>query len=268
MSSQPARIHQIDGLRAIASILVVIHHSGLAALGTKIIDSGNIFWGQFLYTIGSSGVEMFFLLSGVVLLRGYLRKGRKMDAILYVKRRVERLWPPYLVAWLFAGPVILLTSMHPPWWVENANLPDFNLVSWFSQIGIIYFGSSSFNFAWWSLTIEIVFYLLVPVIIWGRRILESFNGNGDWVLFFLSILVGVSWNFMNTDFLPMTIAYLFQYGISFMGYLAKRDLTARQSGLPSLPVLSCFWLHLPSLNQYQCCLGLFYFGVVALVSKP
>ena len=211
---------------------------------------------------------MFFLLSGVVLLRGYLRKGRSMETMVYMKRRVERLWPPYLFAWLIAGIVIFLLGLYPTWWVEGSNLPEFSMTSWFAQLGIIYFGDSSFNFAWWSLTVEIVFYLLVPIVIWGKRLLYMFNDKGDLVLFFISILIGFSWNFMDTKFLPDIVAYLFQYGVSFMGgiVLAKRDLSQKYSLIATFIglVVLLFAFANPEIN-IQAAWGLFYFGLVAWI---
>lgn len=159
------RFHQLDGLRAIAATLVVLHHAGVASVAQSLSELGNRYPAELLKTLTSSGVELFFVLSGVVLLRPYLRSRRPMNSPSYFNRRIQRLWPPFLAAWVLAGIVVFLMARYPTWWTRTAGLPDFTVWGWVSQIGIIYVGKAAYNFAWWSLTIEVLFYLLVPLLV-------------------------------------------------------------------------------------------------------
>lgn len=159
------RFHQLDGLRAIAATLVVLHHAGAASVAQSLSERGHPYLAELLKTLTSSGVELFFVLSGVVLLRPYLRSRRPMDPLTYFSRRLQRLWPPFVAAWVLAGIVVFLMTRYPTWWTRTAGLPDFTVLGWVSQIGIIYFGKAAYNFAWWSLTIEVLFYLLVPLLV-------------------------------------------------------------------------------------------------------
>jgi peptidoglycan/LPS O-acetylase OafA/YrhL len=83
----------------------------------------------------------------------------------YFRRRAQRLWPPYVAAWLLAGMTIAVTTAWPTWWSTSAYLPTFNWGTWLGQVFIINWWSMPFNFAWWSLTVEISFYAILPLLI-------------------------------------------------------------------------------------------------------
>src|SRR5687768_11280377 len=89
------RVHALDGLRAVAISLVVVHHLGLGQLAVVLRRNDLWAWGAFAETVGTSGVELFFVLSGLVLGAPYLRGERTFHAGDYLRRRVVRLFPPY-----------------------------------------------------------------------------------------------------------------------------------------------------------------------------
>ena len=162
---QAPRLHALDGVRAVAASLVALHHLGATNAAIKLSETGHTIAGSLLFGVTAGGVELFFVLSGVVLARPYLRGNRPMNPSKYFSRRVYRLFPPFLVAWLFAGLSIYLATNFPTWWTQTENLPTFNLLDWLKQIGILYWGSTLYNNAWWSLSTEVVFYLIFPVLI-------------------------------------------------------------------------------------------------------
>ena len=84
------RFHFLDGLRGIASIMVLCHHSVTSNI-VKFINYIKIpFLGEYFTNFTQSGVDLFFVLSGVVLLRPYLRKQREFRTGPYFKRRFWR----------------------------------------------------------------------------------------------------------------------------------------------------------------------------------
>ena len=93
-SSEPARIHSLDGLRGVASVVVLVLH---VAMMLEL-------WGPSApYSLipGTPAVIVFFVLSGVVLSIGplsRLRAGRPYDWIAYYPRRVVRLCVPLFAA--------------------------------------------------------------------------------------------------------------------------------------------------------------------------
>jgi peptidoglycan/LPS O-acetylase OafA/YrhL len=102
MSTNPAqqdRYHFLDGIRGIAASMIVLHHafsSNIAAALTKMHLHA---LGFLLQTVTGSGVNLFFVLSGVVLLRPYLRGQRKFKTLDYFWRRLKRIYPPTSSLW-------------------------------------------------------------------------------------------------------------------------------------------------------------------------
>ena len=160
-----ARLHSLDGLRAIAACLVVAHHMGIASLSMQWRDQGHPFAANLLAGFTGSGVELFFTLSAIVLTRPYISGERKLKLGTYATRRIERLLPPFFAAWLVAGLVIYASTAFPTWQTVSSGAPAFTLRDWLSQIGIVYWGPHPFNVTWWSLAVEVAFYILVPVFI-------------------------------------------------------------------------------------------------------
>jgi len=153
--------------------LVVLHHLGVSSFAQALVKNGYTWVGRILGSFTASGVELFFVLSGVVLLRPYLRDGRRMDIAHYCWRRIVRLYPPFFVAWLLSGLSVWLVWTYPTWWSQVSALPVFDLMDWIQQSGIMYFGNRAHNFAWWSLTVELMFYVCAPAIV----ILIAFTKN-------------------------------------------------------------------------------------------
>ena len=67
------RFHQIDGLRALAVLIVVSLHGLIGRVVIYLGEKGHVLASDFLRYFFNSGVELFFVISGVVLLRPYLR---------------------------------------------------------------------------------------------------------------------------------------------------------------------------------------------------
>ncbi|QEH38543.1 Acyltransferase family protein [Aquisphaera giovannonii] len=165
------RISELDGLRAIAASLVVMHHFIMNAVEGRLQSMGQEGVGRMVAGFTASGVELFFVLSGAVLLRPYFRQGKPVRVVRYAERRVVRLWPPYFGAWLLAGLAVWLATEYPTWWTRASALPTFAARDWLQQLPIVYLGNNLYNFAWWTLTVECVFYLIAPFLgMIGQRV--------------------------------------------------------------------------------------------------
>lgn len=154
---------ELDGIRGIACLQVVLLH---CAVG--LTDALHPTINSFLTTIVSSGVDLFFVLSGFLIV-GILfdnRKSRNYFRVFW-SRRALRIFPvyflllaTYLVALSIRGPILnlwLLKDTMPPWtyamFVQNyAMAENGNLGSYW--VGIT-----------WSLAIEEQFYLVVPLLV-------------------------------------------------------------------------------------------------------
>jgi peptidoglycan/LPS O-acetylase OafA/YrhL len=94
----PGHIARLDGLRAIAVLLVLAVH---ALVGIQALSIGRVF------TFGWTGVDLFFALSGFLITR-ILLKSREDAGYFksFYARRVLRIWPLYFVVLALAFLVV------------------------------------------------------------------------------------------------------------------------------------------------------------------
>ncbi|MEY2423409.1 MAG: hypothetical protein QOI95_3476 [Acidimicrobiaceae bacterium] len=162
------RSANLDVLRAVAALAVLAGHSYLLS-GSYIAptDRNPV---RLLINNGAAGVWLFFALSGYLITLPFIRAllaGTELPSLrVFATRRIARIFPAYLVA--FA--IVLLLGVAPGvsvrWWqipVHAALLH--NLVPGEEQA--IFFAS-------WTLTLEVVFYVFVPLVaIMLRRVHPS-----------------------------------------------------------------------------------------------
>ncbi|HZH32617.1 MAG TPA: acyltransferase, partial [Pyrinomonadaceae bacterium] len=97
-----SRLKSIDALRGVAALAVVVYH---AATALEVLPS-NALWFRIVYAVpsrGHLGVALFFVISGFCIhlrwAKQYAQTGeRRLDFGNFWKRRLFRLYPPYLVA--------------------------------------------------------------------------------------------------------------------------------------------------------------------------
>lgn len=165
---QKQRIAVLDGLRALAIMMVMLRHAVRAFwpdMTQPFMPIGPTDMGYFFIN-GWIGVDLFFVLSGFLitsqLLGSYSRSADgRMNIGLYAKRRFFRIAPVYYF-------VLILTvlSLFPyfPYPESDENLGwRFFYHLFFMQD---YF-PSDLNVVFWTLAVEIKFYLLAPFILMG-----------------------------------------------------------------------------------------------------
>ena len=144
----------LDGVRAIAVLLVLVYH----------------FWPQYLPG-GMIGVDIFFVISGYLITALLLREGAytgKMDIVSFWVRRLRRLVPAFALLTLVVGSLALLVGGDAQVGLGRQILGAFTYSSNWLLIwaGNDYFTQTSpelmTNF--WSLAVEEQFYLVWPVV--------------------------------------------------------------------------------------------------------
>lgn len=157
---QPAQefVPQIDGLRFVAIVSVVLYHmQGFADV--RLAPSGAATnWLQALLAQGHYGVPLFFALSGYILGRPFLGE-RTVSLKSYFLRRLTRLEPPYFVCLLLIFALKLWSTD-----ISFAALSLHLLASLAYLHGLIYGTASEINGVAWSLEVEWQFYLLAPLL--------------------------------------------------------------------------------------------------------
>ncbi|HEX8830257.1 MAG TPA: acyltransferase, partial [Longimicrobium sp.] len=158
-------IPEVDGLRFVAIALVVLFHVGVY-VGTRhgfAPSAPAHSWLGRIAVQGKHGVQLFFILSGFILgvpfAARWLANGPKVELRRYFLRRVTRLEPPYLLAMLGLGALLVLTGRYP----SDTVLP--HLAASLGYVHTLVYGRESLvNSVAWSLEVEIQFYLLAPLL--------------------------------------------------------------------------------------------------------
>lgn len=149
-----------DGLRGIAVLSVVAVHG----VSIARVDGAEI--GPWLWPFGAGnlGVDLFFVLSGFLLTRSWYSIRKRRGTILasareYLRRRALRILPAY-----WASLAILIPLRVPEFFTSIDGLGKFGLLVTVQQFMVPKL-SWEVNAPIWSLTTEIHFYVLLPLIL-------------------------------------------------------------------------------------------------------
>lgn len=174
------RIDDIEILRAIAILLVVVHHASdnLFTWSSPLLEQFYIFFG------GGSGVDLFFVISGFVITRSlypHLRlQGSTTDFFRYsIKFWIKRAWRLLPSAWLWLLLTVIITLVFNKSGAfgsfkagyESA-LAAFFQVANFRFADVFGVREPGASFVYWSLSLEEQFYLILPFLIFfsGKRL--------------------------------------------------------------------------------------------------
>ncbi|WFE64879.1 acyltransferase [Micromonospora sp. WMMD714] len=152
-SPASSRLPSLTGLRWIAAMLVFGYHAGTMRIVAQPDAKAVVDW---LFTLGLSGVQFFFILSGFVLVWSARDGDRRRD---FWRRRLAKIYPNHVLTWAAALLVM--------WWfadpvVPRAALENLFLVqAWDPTPGYFY----SINNVSWSLSCELFFYLCLPLVL-------------------------------------------------------------------------------------------------------
>lgn len=154
-----SKLDTLTSIRFIAAALIVIGHAhntfGSAGIATT-------------FALGQ-GVSIFFVLSGFILTYNYSdRLSSRKEIFEFFLARFARLWPLHIVAILL---LILLVPINSAGYLPNGHkgiaiLANIFLVQSWSPIKAL---SLSLNGVAWSISVELFFYLWLPVLLFKWR---------------------------------------------------------------------------------------------------
>lgn len=148
---EPRRIDSLDGLRAIAILIVLLGHAARAT------DAPAFLWP--LRDLGISGVYLFFSISGFIITALMLRERQRRGAIslkAFWLRRALRILPPFAAA--CAG-IALCSAAGLMAWHRESFLGALTFTK-----NTALFGGDWFFGHFWSLSMEEQFYLCWPLL--------------------------------------------------------------------------------------------------------
>jgi peptidoglycan/LPS O-acetylase OafA/YrhL len=241
---QSRRLHYVDALRGLAALVVMFHHTTtlFPDLYAALAPVAPL-WHQalmFLSDRNHDAVMLFFVLSGfaVRLSSGPAGLQTTADIDQYLYRRFKRIVPLFLVALILTAAVGL--------WLARASDPAYGVWTLFGNL--VFLQSSSFtrgtwfvpyggNGPLWSLSYEMFYYLLYPVLVCVLRPWQAFPRGlrfaAAWVLTGIGLAL-----FVLAPAPPLSFLSLF--GIWYCGVdLAEHHLTARRDRPWQIAVLVC-----------------------------
>lgn len=219
-----AFIPQLESFRGWAILLVVAFHAHGILLGGGPLPADSSIWLR-LAGAGSTGVTLFFVLSGFLLTRPFiraLREGARVSIGHFYLARFLRIVPLYYTAILVA-------------WLVSGNSADAFKALMFVPVGFSIF---PFSVPWWSLCTEMQFYLLLPWLM-----LALHQRKGRWLIFLgLSIWLSLHWlHLLEPRWLALPTgsqSSLFGRGFAFLvgGLAAWFHVSAAYARLVASPV--------------------------------
>ncbi len=152
------RLGYIDGLRAVAVLLVMLFHARAHSPGVPL---GHIF------LEGTHGVDLFFVLSGFCLSAPTLRKLRadgtvRFDVVAFAARRFLRIVPPYAIAVITFATVGTYAIQHG-YTLPAGMRAHFDWTDVAAELAFFDRTNQHLNQSFWSLAIEFRWYFLFPV---------------------------------------------------------------------------------------------------------
>ncbi|HET8843750.1 MAG TPA: acyltransferase [Ktedonobacteraceae bacterium] len=160
-------IASLEGLRAFAAIGVVTLHITYLA-GRIIVNPLQYPWLASFWVFGNTGVQLFFVLSGFLLFMPYAKallfQEKWPSTPTFYLRRVLRIAPGYYFSLLVLVLFVQQIYLQPDHWAQFFLFLTFLMDSsktTFQQINVPY----------WSLAVEVQFYLLLPLVARGIYLL-------------------------------------------------------------------------------------------------
>lgn len=185
------RFHLIDALRGVAALWVVLFHAYRGGHITQLTEALPQFLVHFVFELGNMGVPIFFVISGFVVAHSVTSDKVNGKYILkFAARRSIRLDPPY---W---GSIVLVIGMA---WIsavvkdETMEWPGYQVIiaHLFYAQGIL--GMKHINIVYWTLCLEIQFYLVFVFLCLFAKRVDQYLHNGVIIVFLLAAIISLMW---------------------------------------------------------------------------
>ena len=156
----------LTGLRGLAALWVLIYHAWVYVTPQEILFSvlDSTIRVHTFFSLGWSGVQLLFVLSGFLITLPYARANAGLAAkprlFRYLFKRIYRVFPAYYLQLFML--VLIAWMVSSEWLVDINNIFQYLLMLFVPPpIGL---GSPAvINGVWWTLPIELSFYLLLPL---------------------------------------------------------------------------------------------------------
>ncbi len=153
MLQQINKFQNIQAFRGIAVMLVIFFH--LTFIENKYGHGVSIL--PFLFNVGAAGVDIFFIISGFIMVAVTQNQFQKQNAVIhFLAHRFTRIYPLY---WFYTIIILIVMFIHPSWVNQSADhqydyIRSFLLLP-MSEWQILLVG--------WTLIHEVYFYVIIAL---------------------------------------------------------------------------------------------------------
>ncbi len=255
--SKETRILELDALRGIAALSVVFFHLTMFRPQSRLG-----------FNLGVTGVHLFFLISGFVIFKSI---DNSVSWKKFAISRVSRLYPTYWACVTFTFLIILLDTIYHH--TYNSDL----IYNYFFNLYMVhyYFNVPNLDNAYWTLVIEMLFYILMIVLIIIKQLkrIEMVGCIGLLIVGIYSFLLNVRFPFLFetiSHFFPLIKYFpLFFAGILF--YKLKNKSFQINRYVMYIIILVCLCLQISlygkgivdeysvSFQEYAVMIGIYFF---------
>ncbi len=163
VKNNKSRVAILDPLRGLAALSVMWFHF---TNGGHLLDAGGTVneWLKFSGKYGWAGVEFFFVISGFVLPYAlFAGKYRLKNFGTFLLKRLIRLEPPYIASLLLVIALLFIGQFAPGYQGEKFSMDWARFLLHFGYLNS-YFGYEAYNPVYWTLAIELQFYLCIALL--------------------------------------------------------------------------------------------------------
>jgi peptidoglycan/LPS O-acetylase OafA/YrhL len=159
-SSKKTMLKPLTSLRFFFAMMVFTRHLNFVDPANKFYD--RLYWGVFAE--GYLGVSFFFILSGFILAYNYKTKflTNKVTLKQFWVARFARIYPLHFITFLLSIPLCLSDFARDAFTTSISFVANIFLLHSFIPVRDVYF---SFNATSWSISDEMFFYLVFPLLI-------------------------------------------------------------------------------------------------------
>jgi exopolysaccharide production protein ExoZ len=213
------KLRSVQALRAVAVLLVVgVHIGNTYGFETRYLGSPHV--AGWMRLPGSAGVDLFFVISGVIILTtAWPTFSTTGAARQFAYRRVTRIYPPY---WVVTALVLIVYVIRP----NLVNSHDVHRPEVLQSLLILPQRGDPLLSVGWTLVYELYFYAIFTfALLFSRRFLPLIIGGWAAATLVLHAVVGSthnSWLYLVSD--PKDLEFVFGVAIGYL--IVRRTLVA------------------------------------------
>ncbi|EQB7286705.1 acyltransferase family protein [Morganella morganii] len=156
------KIESIQALRGIAAMMVVLGHMNVYLNGAYAQDN----LGDLLFFNGAIGVDIFFIISGFIIVLATEKK-ETSQTMKFIIKRVFRIYPTYLICLFvfcfFASGLFFISERDIPLWLNASNIISSLAFMPLNPSEAAPFYGYSLVITAWTLSYEMYFYLIFAI---------------------------------------------------------------------------------------------------------